>query len=170
MVGAPYKQNTLPKEGIISMENLKEKYLELMGKKLEAMDYMLTVTKDNVFTGEQEAAEKEAEAFIALYEKRSNVMSRIEKIEDALELLDPLDSHDMEDKEFQAEVVNFREKMKAVAKEIVEMDKANTTAYEKISTYFKDTMKQARQSIDLISGYDDYYDKNEGHFVDKKKL
>ncbi|MDR2183091.1 MAG: hypothetical protein LBE55_02850 [Clostridiales bacterium] len=152
------------------MENLKGRYIELLQEKLDALNYMREATLGQVFTGDETLVESEAEAFIALYEKRGNVLSRVEKIDDALELLDPLDAEDLEDTAFQSQVVGLRQKMVELARDMVNLDKANMDVYKKISAYVKNNMKQARQGLDLIQGYDDYLDANEGHFLDKKKM
>lgn len=152
------------------MENLKDKYTELLRKKLDALNHMREITVDQVFTGDETLLEKEAEAFIALYEKRSDILSRIEKIDDALELLDPLDTEDLDDAYFQAQVMEFRQKMTELAKEMVGLDKANIEVYKKMSAFVRDNMKHTRQSIDLIQGYENYLDSNEGYYMDKKKV
>lgn len=152
------------------MENLKGRYIELLQEKLDALNYMREATLGQVFTGDETLVESEAEAFIALYEKRGNVLSHVEKIDDALELLDPLDAEDLEDTAFQSQVVGLRQKMVELARDMVNLDKANMDVYKKISAYVKNNMKQARQGLDLIQGYDDYLDANEGHFLDKKKM
>ncbi|MCL2574435.1 MAG: hypothetical protein FWE34_07790 [Defluviitaleaceae bacterium] len=152
------------------MENLKERYIELLQGKLDALIYMRDVTQSQNFTGDTSKIEKEAEAFIALYEKRSNILARVEKIDDALELLDPLDATDLDDTEFQAKVMGFRKSMTDLAREMVDLDKANMVVYEKMRGYLRDNLKQVRQGVDLIQGYDDYLDQNQGHFMDKKKV
>jgi len=152
------------------MENFKGRYVELLHEKRNALDCMRQATKQQVFTGDESLVKQEAEAFIALYEQRSEVLARVEKIDDALELLDPLDEKDLEDTSFQVRVVELRQKMVELAREMVSLDKKNMAVYEKISAYVKNDMRQARQGQDLLQGYDDYVDTNEGHFVDKKKI
>ena len=152
------------------MENLKSRYVELLQEKLDALDSMRQATKAQVFTGDETLLETESEAFVTLYEKRTEVLDRVEKIDAALELLDPLDAGDLEDAAFQAQVIEIRQKMVELAKEMVDMDKANMQIYQKMSDYVQNNLKQARQGADLINGYDDYLDANQGHFVDKKKI
>jgi len=152
------------------MENLKDRYIKLLQDKLDALRHMRNVTVAQVFTGDESLVEKEAEAFIALYEERSRALERVEKINDALELLDPLDADDLSDMAFQSKVMEFRQNMVELAREMAMLDKANIIASQKITTYMKGSLKQTRQSLDLIQGYDDYIDANEGHFMDKKKL
>ena len=152
------------------MENLKERYIQLLQEKLDALYHMRDVTINQVFTGDEAHVEAEAEGFINLYEKRGEVLERVNKIDAALELLDPPDAEDPEDTAFQEQVLDLRQKMTALAKEMVEMDKANIAMHEKISLALKGSMKQARQSMDLLHGYDDYIDAGEGHYVDKKKV
>jgi len=152
------------------MENLKGRYIELLQEKLDALESIRESTRQQVFTGDKSLIEQEAEAFVALYEKRGEALARVEKIDDALELLDPLDAEDLDDTDFQARVVELRHKMVELAREMVALDKANIEIYEKMSAYVRNNMKQARQSLDLLQGYDDYVDANEGHFMDKKKV
>ena len=150
------------------MENLKEKYLELMGQKYDILVYMLDITKKEVFTGDADKAENEANAFVALYQKRTNVMSRLEKIEDAMSLLDPLDEEDAEDEDFQRQVNDFKSKMKALAKEMLDLDKSNVGAYEKLSAHLKGSMKQVSQTRDLNSRYIDDYHLDNGRILDQR--
>jgi len=152
------------------MENLRDRYVDLLQKKLDALGSMKEATLAEIFTGDETLVESEAEAFIALYEKRTEILENIEKIDDALELLDPLDQGDLDDTDFQARVVGLREKMVDIAREMVDLDTANMVVYQKISAFVRNNMKQARQGMDLIHGYDDYVDANEGHFMDKKKV
>ena len=152
------------------MENLKDRYIELLQKKFDALNSMREATLEQIFTGDESLVEQEAEAFVALYEKRAEILERVEKIDDALELLDPLEAEDLIDTDFQTQAAELRQKMVELAKEMVGLDKANMAAYEKMSAYVRDNMKQARQGQDLIQGYDDYLDANEGHFMDKKKV
>jgi len=152
------------------MENLKGRYIELLQEKLDALESIRESTRQQVFTGDKSLIEQEAEAFVALYEKRGEALARVEKIDDVLELLDPLEAEDLDDTDFQARVVELRHKMVELAREMVALDKANIEIYEKMSAYVRNNMKQARQSLDLLQGYDDYVDANEGHFMDKKKV
>ena len=151
------------------MGSLRERYIELLGQKLKALNLMLEVTQNEVFTGNDDLAEREAEAFVTLYGRRTSILSDIEKIDDAIELLEPLDAQDIEEPEFQEQIVGFREKMKAIAKEMLELDKANMAAYEKISTFFKGNMKHVRQTKDLNNRYIDNLDAfTDGHLLDKR--
>ena len=150
------------------MENLKDRCLELFEQKHAALQRMLDVTKAVTFTNDEANAEKEAEAFIALYERRSNILTRIEKIDDALGLLDPLEADDMQDAEFQAKVVAFREQAKDIARKLVEIDKSNMTVYEKLTNYLKENMRSARQNMDLNKKYSDDFEGIEGSFLDRK--
>ena len=152
------------------MENLKDRYIELLQKKFDALNSMREATLEQIFTGDETLVDQESEAFIALYEKRAEVLERVEKIDDALELLDPLEAEDLTDKDFQARAAELRRKMTELAKEMVDLDKANMAAYEKMSAHVRDDLKQARQGQELLHGYDDYLDANEGHFMDKKKV
>jgi len=150
------------------MENLKERCLELLEQKYAALNRMMEITKQAIFTGDEANAEKEAEAFVVLYDRRSNILTRIEKIDDALGLLDPLDADDMQDVEFQARVVAYREKAKDIARELVNIDKSNMAVYEKLAGHLKQNMRNVRQNIDLNKRYADDYDSFEGSFLDRK--
>jgi len=150
------------------MENLRDRCLELLEQKHAALQRMLDVTKQVTFTNDEANAEKEAEAFITLYERRSNILSRIEKIDDALGLLDPLEADDMQDAEFQAKVVAFREQAKDIARELVEIDKSNMTVYEKLTNYLKENMRSVRQNMDMNKRYSDDFESIEGSFLDRK--
>jgi len=150
------------------MENLKQKCLDLMGQKIDFLNRMVELTRAATFTGEEPNAEREVDAFVALYEKRTAILARIEKIDDALGLLDPLDESDMADIDFQNSVVKLREAGRDIAVEMLAMDKANTAAYEKLSAYLKDTMKTTRQTRDLSTKYLDEYDSPGGSYLDKK--
>ena len=150
------------------MESLKEKCLELMEQKYTSLKRMVDITKQAEFTGLEANAEKEVEAFVSLYERRTNILESIEKIDDAIGQLDPLEASDMEDEDFQARVVSYRERMKEIAVEMLALDRANTVVHEKLNVYLKDNMRRVRQSKDLSSRYSDEFEMPGGSLLDKK--
>jgi len=119
------------------MKILKEKYLELMQEKLNAMNEMLATTESQIFTGTESLVEAEAKAFADYYKLRVGYFAQIKKIEEAMESLDPLDEKDIADAAFTAKVVGFREKMISVAREMALLDEANVAAYNKISAHLR---------------------------------
>lgn len=147
--------------------NIKEKCLDLMEQKHQALKQMLDLTEKTVFTGEQANAEKEVEAFVALYDRRSNILARIEKIDDALGLVEPLDAADMEDFDFQERVIALRTQTMETVREMVRLDKQNVLVYEKLSEFLKGSMRHVKQSKDINSRYFDDFEGAEGGFLDK---
>jgi len=150
------------------MDNLKQKCLDLMGQKLDFLNRIVELTRGVTFTGEEANVEAEIEAFVSLYEKRTAIINRIEKIDDAIGLLDPLDEDDMQDADFQARVVQYREAGRAIATEMLEMDRANARIYEKLSEHIKDDMKAVRQTREINTKYLDDFESAGGSFLDKR--
>jgi hypothetical protein len=65
------------------MENnnttLKQKCIELLEAKCTALEQMLDITKDIIFTGSAENIDVEIESFTELYSKRTEILTHIEK-------------------------------------------------------------------------------------------
>lgn len=95
---------------------LKEKYLELMQKKVDAMERMASITRERTFTGEYKNVEQEVESFTSLYQRRTNILNVVEKVDDELSMLEPLEDTDVEDTDFQAKFLGFNTKMKNLQK------------------------------------------------------
>jgi len=150
------------------MEDLKQKCLELMAQKLDFLNRIVDLTRAETFTGNEATAEAEVDAFISLYEKRTAILSRIEKIDDALGQLDPLDDADMQDTDFQNQVVRYREAARDIAVEMLAMDRENAKSYEKLNTHMKNSMKNVRQTKELSNKYLDDVGTTGGGYLDKR--
>ena len=150
------------------MEDTKQKCLELMAQKLDFLNRIVDLTRAETFTGNEATAETEVDAFISLYEKRTAILSRIEKIDDALGQLDALDDTDMQDTNFQNQVVRYREAARDIAVEMLAMDRENAKSYEKLNAHMKNSMKSVRQTKELNSKYLDDVGTTGGSYLDKR--
>jgi len=150
------------------MENLKEKCMDLMAQKIDLLNRIVALTRAEKFTGNEDNVEAEVGAFIDLFEKRTAIIARIEKIDDALGLLDPFDETDLFDNQFQDNIVNFREQARAIATEMIALDRANAAAVEKLSMHLKQNMKNIRQTREINHRYLDDFETTGGSFLDKK--
>jgi hypothetical protein len=121
-----------------------------MGKKTAILEKVLEITKAEVFTGKVEVAEKEAEAFANLYEQRDGILKRFEKVDARLQ---EIGLPQNPTKCFPERLAAITEKHKAIAAELLEMDKANIAAYENLKAHIQGNMKNVRQTIELNEKY-----------------
>jgi len=142
-----------------------EAYLELMGQKTIILEKILTLTKGTVFSGEKQDAEKDAEAFAELYERREKIIKRIEKIEAEMAALNLPPAFGPEMNEAVDSIID---QQKAIAAQLLKLDEANTEMYHKIKAHVQLDMKNVRQGLDVNEAYADTYVTGEGSYFDKK--
>ena len=146
------------------MSGVTQEYLELMQQKTAILERVLELTRGEVFTGEVEVAEKEAEAFANLYERRDNILKRMVKIIARLEEIDlPKDAP----KCFTERVDGILDEQRAMASELLAMDKANIALYEKLKAHLQGNMKNVRQTIELNERYMDESESPESVLFDR---
>jgi ABC-type Zn uptake system ZnuABC Zn-binding protein ZnuA len=147
------------------MENFQSKYLDLLRQKLAAMHKMMEATKAANFTGKEADTEKDAQTFVALYEKRANILTRIEQLDDAMALLE---SDAMEDENFNTAVTEIKTEIRELAGEFITLDKENMSVYQKLSSRLKEDIKKARQSRNINNRYVEDFDAAQGHYFDAR--
>ena len=140
-------------------------FLELMEKKTVALEKILGITKATVFSGEVGSAEADAEAFAILYERRENILKRVEKADAAMKELDLLE--DVSD-DFPKRFAVMKAKQRDIAEQLLALDKANMKAYDIIKAHLQGGLKTVRQTRDVNEKYLDGYDDTEGYYFDKK--
>ena len=145
----------------------KNEYLDLLNQKLEHLLNMLKATETEKFTGEgsQEQLEEEADRFSDLYEHRANIITSIEKIDEALGLKQ-MDSES--DKAFSAARNEILEKIRETAKTLIELDKKNLEASKKITDFLKGNLKKMREGRGINTAYSDPSQSSSGNYFDQK--
>jgi hypothetical protein len=147
-----------------SKVNHKE-YLELLNNKLNLLAEMLKATEQETFTGEgsEEQIEDEAERFSALYEHRADIIESIKKIDEALVSI----QIDKNDKAFSKSFNEITEKIKEVAKTMVELDRKNLKASKRLTDFLRGNVKKIRQGRGISAAYSDY-GSSSGNYYDSK--
>ncbi|MCL2235482.1 MAG: hypothetical protein FWB98_03450 [Defluviitaleaceae bacterium] len=138
-------------------------YLALVEEKSTILEKILNLTKEYKFTGEQGAAEQEAEAFSELYTRRENIFDRAKRLDEALKAADPLSSSEEEKKTIEGLI----SKQNQMVKEILAFDEANMKMYEVFKAHLVGNLKGVVQTKHINEKYMDDYELS-GHFFDKK--
>jgi len=146
------------------------RYIELMEQKSVVIARVLEATRAVSFTGDKEAAEKEADAFSSLYEKREIILRSIPKIEAELEKeSNAMSANKLVSEVHQIRLKNIIAKQKEMAAELIALDEANFKVYEKLKAQLAGDLKTVRQSKDVNDRYnEDFYDDTRGYYFDKK--
>jgi C4-dicarboxylate-specific signal transduction histidine kinase len=155
------------------MTDSQKQYIDLLNQKLDALTKIFDITKNAVFTGEEEHFEQEAENFAALYEKRANIIARIEKIEVRLSAIAKdcaIDDKSSKNKEFTKARKTIKDKATTIRDDILALDKNNTEISQKLMNFLKGGMKKLRDGKDISSKYVDAYQQysTAGYYVDRK--
>jgi hypothetical protein len=148
------------------------RYLELMEQKNSVIERILSITREVSLTGERDLVEKEAEAFVVLYERRDNIIKRIEKIDEALKAeskamgLPP--GGDLVSEKYRQQLEAIIEKQRDMVAALLVLDAANIKAYDKMKQAVTGDLKRVRQNIDLNTRYMGDIDGHQGFLFDKK--
>jgi hypothetical protein len=138
-----------------------------MEEKTAVLERILAITKEAVFTGKQTEAEKEADSFVTLYERRTNILKRIEKIDAALKT-EAMGLPPMDKPEYMAKLTTIKDAQKAIAAQLLALDEANVKTYEQIKAHIQNGLKTVRQTIDVNEKYLDMFEPDQGSYFDKK--
>lgn len=151
----------------------KREYLAILNQKLDALTKMLEATKRLNLTGEgdEENLEREAELFTSLYEQRADVITKIQKMDEALErseyvvvgLLEDLDK----DKNFAKARQTIIDRLKETAKAMVDLDKQHLTMSENLMSFVRGNLKKIRDGRDASTAYTDTQGSTSGYHFDK---
>jgi hypothetical protein len=147
------------------MDDRKQKYLDILTKKLDALLKIHKSTRSIVITGEgdDDVLEVEADEFATLYDNRAKLIAEIEIFDKDL-----LQYKDLEDDEgLKKKKTPLIEKIRETAKAIVELDKKNIAASTKLMAYLKGNIKQIRDGRDISSAYSDTSGSMSGYYFDR---
>lgn len=133
------------------MDERKQEYLDTLKEKSQALIIMLEATERVIITGngDDEQLMQEAEFISSLYEQRADVITRIQKMDETLAQLKDLEK----DMALSKLCKPVTDKIKETAKAIVELDKKNIMASEKLTTFLKGGLKKVRDGRDVSSAY-----------------
>ena len=133
------------------MNERKQAYISVLREKSDIMLNLLEATTILEFSGEgdEEAVLQEAEVFSALYERRADIFSAIEKIDESLAEFIDLE----EDLALAKTTKPIIDGIKETAKTLIELDKKNIQASEKIMTFLRNNLKKMRDSRGASNAY-----------------
>jgi hypothetical protein len=150
------------------MDDRKQKYVNILNEKLDALLQMLEATKRFKITGEgeEEVLEQEAERFASLYEQRAVIFTRIEKMDEELAQL-KAEGLGLPDKKFDKSCKDIEDKTREAAKALAELDKKNIEASEKLTAFLRGNLKKIRDGRDMSHAYVDTHHTTSGYYFDR---
>lgn len=145
------------------MDYRKQQYMELLDNKLDAVLKMLKATKKLELTakGTQDEMADEADRFSTLYEQRANIIAHIQKMDEGLADLKDLDTV------LAKEGSPIIDKIKAAAKELVELDKKNMAVSKELTEILRGNIKKIRTGRDINTAYVEAGGNVSGYYFDK---
>jgi hypothetical protein len=136
-----------------------------MEQKATVLERILTLTREHVFTGNPDLFDKEAEAFVDLYQRRDDLLKRAIKANATLESIGPPTSGC---KYLEKSLEEIRAKHIAIATELMALDVENAKVYETLKARIQGDMRDVRQTMDLNERYLDSHEPAQGFYFDKK--
>jgi len=133
------------------MDNRRQEYMDILKEKSAVMANLLEATQSLEFSGEgdEEQLLQEAEFFSSLYEQRADVFVRIKMMDETL-----AEFKDLEDDIALAKISKpISDGIRETAKALVELDKKNIQASEKLMAFLKTNLKKIRDSRGASNAY-----------------
>jgi 23S rRNA pseudoU1915 N3-methylase RlmH len=127
--------------------------LEILQKKKELFSRIYDITRDTVFSGD----ENDAVRYADLMEKR-------EKLFDQIKLLDDKISDAAPSKEAERIIADI----KKTASDIISLDKQNAAMASRIMADVKKSLKDVHEGMNVSKGYSDHLVTSDGMYFDQK--
>jgi len=148
------------------MDDREQEYLDVLNQKLKALLTILKLTEQTKVTGEgdEDQLYQEAENYATLYERRANIITKIEEFDKII--ANHINNGIEEDKKIAAESKTLADKMKSAVKSVTELDKKNMAASEKLMGFLKGNIKKMRDGRGVNNAYIDMQGASSGNYFD----